>query len=244
MPDGKYINVKGYDDKIAFLWGVDYFKHDFPFILLAPTENYLSWSKYFSFFQTINHSPQVIVCDDNISLKMAAQRYFPRVKIQTCYNHLKENIRRKLRVRSDDNYKEMFEILQSALDSSKRLPRNVVNKRLFYVYRKWKHDDVALSVLIDLIKKKEELFVYKWVKKASQTTNLIEAFNSHLEGRLKRIRSFNSFEYAKLWLNGYVLKRKYTRFTDCTKKFKHLNGHCPIEMAMFDEKLPPVFFKL
>lgn len=244
MPDAKYINIRGRENKMAFLWGVDYFRHDFPFFVLAPSENYQSWSKFFHNFKLINNHPQLMVCDDNTALKMAIHAKLPKTKIQTCFNHLKENIRRRLKVRTEDTYKEFFKVLESALDSKNNLPIGLMKKRFRYAYRKWEYDDLALEIMIELVKKEKELYAHKWIKKAPKTTNLIEAFNSHLESRLKSIRSFNSYEHAKLWLNGYVIKRRYTKFTDCTKKFKHLNGHCPIEMTMFEEKRPPILFPI
>ncbi len=62
-----------------------------------------------------------------------------------------------------------------------------------------------------------------------QTTNLIESFNSHIQGRLETIKGFESFEHANAWLNGYFLKRRSTPFTDCTGKFKHLNEKTSIQ---------------
>ena len=35
--DGKYVKVKGYDQKIPFIYGIDYLTHDIPVGLLAPT---------------------------------------------------------------------------------------------------------------------------------------------------------------------------------------------------------------
>ena len=58
----------------------------------------------------------------------------------------------------------------------------------------------------------------------------MECFNSHLESRLKSIH-FEDFEHAKLWLNGYVLKRRHTRYTSCKGKFRKFNGIKPIELS-------------
>ncbi|MBD3279439.1 MAG: hypothetical protein GF390_01875 [Candidatus Pacebacteria bacterium] len=74
------------------------------------------------------------------------------------------------------------------------------------------------------------------------TTNLIECFNSHLQGRLKTIKGFESFKHADLWLNAYFLRRRTKKFTDCRGKFRNLNG----KTSLFKAKKPgidlPVFF--
>lgn len=243
MPDAKYINVRGRENKLAFLWAVDYFKHDFPFIYLAPSENFQSWNKFFNFFKMIDHQPQIVVCDDNSGLKAAARRQFRSVKIQACFNHLKENIRRKLKIRSEDTYRDFFNDIEHALDSKNNLPKWVIKKRLRYTYYKWKdQNEDLMMILMDLGRREEELYAHKWIRRTPKTTNLIEAFNSHLEARLKSIRSFNSYEHADLWLNGYVLKRRVTKFTDCSGKFKELNGRFPLEMTKFEDKeLEPIF---
>lgn len=99
--DGKYFNVAGQEYDWVLLWGIDYFRHDIPIILVAPSEKYQAWSKFFFYFRLINHHPQLLVCDDNVNLKLAAKQHFPAVRIQTCFNHFKENVRRELKVRSE-----------------------------------------------------------------------------------------------------------------------------------------------
>src|SRR5579883_1645024 len=105
LVDGKYFNLKGYLEGYVLLWGVDYFRHDILVFLLAPSENYHAWATYFSYYRILNAQPQLVVCDDNTNLKLAARNTFPSVRIQTCLNHFKENIRRNLKVRSDHTYK-------------------------------------------------------------------------------------------------------------------------------------------
>ena len=70
-----------------------------------------------------------------------------------------------------------------------------------------------------------------WVKHTPRTNNLIESFNSHLQGRLKTIKGFESFNHAELWLNAYFLRRRTKKFTDCEGKFKSLNGKSSIEIT-------------
>jgi hypothetical protein len=71
---------------------------------------------------------------------------------------------------------------------------------------------------------------------------MIEGLNSHLEARLFSLRSFQSLQHAKLWMNGYVLKRRFTKFTDCRGKFKFLNGKTGLQMTKkLNLDLPTLF---
>lgn len=227
--DGKYFNVAGYDHDWAILWGIDYFKHDIPVFLLAPSESYQAWSKFFFYFRLINHYPQLVVCDDNINLKLAARQNFPSVKIHTCFNHFKENIRRELKVRSDNTYREFMARVETVL--SDKLSDSTLTQKLFNLYQDYREDPVAVAVLTNIQKHLPELTGYRGIPHSPLTSNMIEGINSHLEKRLQSLCSFQSLAYARLWFNGYVLKRRLTKFTDCRGKFKVLNGKCGVELT-------------
>lgn len=65
-----------------------------------------------------------------------------------------------------------------------------------------------------------------------KTTNLIEGFNSTtLEIRFTTIRGFEKEEYARNYINALILKYRFHKFTDCKKKFKHLNKKSPLQIA-------------
>lgn len=222
--DGKYFNVvngKNNPDWIL-LWSFDYFRHDIPVINIVPSESYSSWAKFFSYFRIINHYPELLICDDNVNLKMAAYDKFPGVKIQTCHNHFKENIRRDLKVRSQNTYQPFMERIERILGH--KLNDEDMNKKLFALYRDYKHDPIAVSVLTNIQKYRQELLSYRGIPQAPLTTNIIEGMNGHIEQRLVSICSFQSVAYAKLWFNGYILKRRMTKFTDCRGRFRYLNG--------------------
>lgn len=81
IPDGKYLNVKGYQRKIPLLWGVDYITHDIPVFLLAKNESFSTWGAYSQMIRILNLIPMLVVCDDHGALKVAARVKFPRAKI-------------------------------------------------------------------------------------------------------------------------------------------------------------------
>jgi len=78
---------------------------------------------------------------------------------------------------------------------------------------------------------KNELTAYRGIPQSPITSNIIEGMNAHLESRLVALRSFQSPTYARLWMNGYILKRRFTKYTDCKGKFKQLNGKTGVEMT-------------
>lgn len=238
--DGKYFSVKGYDHGYVLLWGIDYFRHDIPVFILAPSENYHAWAKLFSYFRIINHYPRLVVCDDNTNLKLAARNSFPEVLIQTCFNHFKENIRRNLKVRSDTTYKPFMKRIENVL--SEKLNDEAMDKRLFALYRDYRTDPMCVQILTNIQRYKPELLGYRGMSHAPLTTNIMEGFNSHLEARLFSLRSFQSLTHARLWFNGYVLKRRFTKFTDCRGKFRHLNGKAGVQMTKKLELDLPTFF--
>lgn len=240
LVDGKYFNLKGYLQGYALLWGIDYFRHDIPVFTLAPSENYHAWATYFSYYRILNAYPQLVVCDDNTNLKLAARNTFPSVTVQTCFNHFKENIRRDLKVRSDHTYKLFMKRIEDIF--KEKLSEDVMDKKLFSLYRDYRHDPVWVQTLTTIQRYKPELTAYRGIHQAPVTTNIIEGFNSHLEARLFPLRSFQSLSYAKLWLNGYILKRRFTKFTDCKGKFRSLNGKTGIEKTKKLEIDLPILF--
>lgn len=238
--DGKYFNIAGQPYDWVLLWGMDYFRHDIPVILVAPSEGYQPWSKFFYYFRIINHYPDLVVCDDNTNCKMAARRHFPAVHIQTCFNHFKETIRRELRVRSETTYTSFMYRIEEALTG--KLNDLDLNKRLGDLYDEWQQDPVAVSVLANIERYRRELTGYRGFPGAPVTTNIMEGMNAHLEARLQAIRSFQSVSYAKLWMNGYVLKRRYTRYTDCRGKFRALNGKSGVQLTKKSDVDLPLLF--
>jgi hypothetical protein len=238
--DGKYFNVASQPYDWVLLWGFDYFRHDIPVILVAPAESYASWAKFFTYFRIINNYPRLVVCDDNVNEKMAARAKLPGVKIQACYNHFKENIRRTLKIRSDETYRTFMHRVEDVF-VGKRADEDR-NKRLFSLFQEYQSDPACVAVLMNIQKYSPELLAYRGIPAAPTTSNIIEGMNSHIEARLHSLRSFQSPTHAKLWFNGFILKRRFTPFTDCRGKFKHLNGKSGVQMTKKPELVLPTLF--
>lgn len=158
--DGKYIRVKPYDKKISLIWGADYLTHDIPHFRLSPAENYHCCLSFFKSLRLLNYPLQCLVSDDNVSFKLAALKIYPKAVIQTCTNHFVKQL------------ETLFSKKRSEIE---------FNSLAGKLYSQWKHDQIVSSVLIDLAKRKPELTAYTKIPQTPYTTNLIEAYNSHLQ---------------------------------------------------------------
>jgi hypothetical protein len=69
-----------------------------------------------------------------------------------------------------------------SLDDFNRVAHNIVNKYM--------HDKTCIAVLADIKRRQPNLMAYLSYKGTPRTNNLIECFNSHLNGRLKTIKGF------------------------------------------------------
>lgn len=239
--DGKFVKVRGFEKKIPLLWGIDYLTHDIPVFELSPSESYESWLKYFGYLKSIKYTLQIVVCDDNENIKLAARYIFPNVIIQTCQNHFLENIRRDLQVRTEEKYRAFVDDLKYWLFSQK-FHRADFERRAFKVFEKYKSDPIAVSYLMRVQQYTPELTASSLVQHAPRTTNLMELYNSHLEARLKSIKGFKSFLSAKKWLNAYILRRRFRKFRSCCKKFRYLNGKTSISQTMRKTAVLPLLF--
>lgn len=240
--DGKYLNVKGYPKGIVLLWGVDFETHDASHYLLAPSESCIACLSYFASIKALGYNLKLLVCDDNDAIKMAASYVYPNASIQTCQNHFLESIRRDLNVRSSKTYQPFFLNIEAVL--KERLDPFSFNLKLGEIYKEFngiENRRVAYWIS-EMIRRKEELLAYQRFPGSPSTTNIIEAFNSHLEARLRAIKGFESYHSADLWINGYILRRRLKPFTDCGEYFKHLNGKKSLERVLKSGlNLPQIF---
>ena len=113
-----------------------------------------------------------------------------------------------------------------------------------YVFQQRTEGKRMLQNIVTTIKARQgDLFTYLKFKDCPNTTNIIESYNSHFQGRLKSIRSFQSFESARRWLNAYIIRRRTKKFTDCKGKFKKLNTHAALELTIKKQAAWPEVLK-
>jgi len=181
--------------------------------------------------KAINYPLRIVVCDDSSALKLALNRVYPKARVQLCYNHYFENLRQYLSIRTDDHFRPFFYKLKEAF-STKHHPLKREAKLSAINYKYGRKDETLLKVMADIERRKDELFAYKEFNSCPSTNNIIESYNSHLNGRLKTIKGFQSYHSAERWLNAWLIRRRTKVFTDCDTPFKHLNGQCSLSQTL------------
>lgn len=240
LVDGKYVKIKGYDRKLPVVYGVDYQSHDIPTYKLGVNEGYLTLLKFFSSLKLANYPLQAMVCDDNSATRDACLNVFPGAVIQLCQNHYKQNVRDCFDLKNDVIHPEFVRGIEDLLSCKRNIDDH--NKRSRDLFDRWKGDPLCLAILADLAKSSDLLLGWRNFKGLPTTTNLIECFNSHLQGRLKSVKGFESMSHADTWLNGYFLRRRTKKLTDCEGKFRSLNGKTPLQMSKNPHLDLPIFF--
>jgi transposase-like protein len=243
--DGKYVAVKGFSAKIPFIYAIDYLTHDIPYGHLYVAEDEMSFSHFFQKLYDVGYDIHIVVADDRAGIKQALHKLFPRALLQLCQNHYLENIRVHLRIRSEERYRHFFHSLKLHVFTEAR-DEESISLGLAHVLEKHALRSPKLQdILWDIKERSEVLFQYQRVPYCPNNTNLIELYNSHLNGRLKTIKGFQSFQSAERWLNAYLIRRRTKLLTDCEGKFKHLNKHCSLELTIKKQALwPEILTKL
>lgn len=231
--DGKFVKVRGYEKKIVFIYALDYLSHDIVAGVLALGESYEAFLKLFNILKEINYVPMIVVSDEAPALPVALNRVFPRCFQQICHTHYIENIRGLLKIRTEEKYRRFFNELIKIF-----APQLSLECRLFALsslQEKHTRNFLITSVIDDIFDKYHLLFQFEKIKDCPKSNNIIEAFNSHLQGRLKTIKGFESFKGAERWLNAWMIRRRTKPFTDCEGRFKVLNGKCSLEQTIYEK---------
>lgn len=230
--DGKFVKVRGHAQKIPFIFGIDYLTHDIPVAQLSISESTDAFDRFFEKLKDVGYPLRIVVADDRSSLEVALKRWYPEAIIQRCQCHYMENIRQILHTRTDETHRHFFNSLKKHVFDEYQ-DGEKLNAALQHVFEKHAaQNTLRQAILVDIDKRRTELFAYKNIPDCPSNTNLIELYNSHLNGRLKTIKGFKSFQAAERWLNAYIIRRRTKSFTDCAGKFKHLNGKSSLQQVL------------
>lgn len=157
---------------------------------------------------------------------------YPGISWQLCQNHYLENIRQTLHIRTDPTHQHFFHSLKKRVFDDYE-NNEQLNAALHYVLTNYgERLLVRQTIIMEISRRRKELFSYKTISNCPNNTNLIELFNSHFNARLKSIKGFKTKEHARLWLNGLLIRRRTKSFTDCSPKFKHLNGKSSLQVSI------------
>lgn len=240
LVDGKYVTVKRYDRKIPVLYGVDYQSHDIPHYRLCRSEDYLSCKRFFESLKLTDYPLQAVVCDDNKNIYQAARYVFPKVVIQLCHVHFLRNVEFTLDLKNNQEHQIFFQALKKLLIQKRS--KQDFDLKASNLLRYFSANQICSDLMIELAKKQPLLQGYLHHRGTPTTTNLIESLNSHLEARVRPLKGFESFKHANLWLNGYFLKKRTSKWTDCSGKFRRLNGKTSLAITKKPGIDVPCFF--
>lgn len=247
--DGKYVAVKGCDEKIPFIYGMDYLTHDIPTCLLAPSENFQAMVQFFTKLKNTGYPLRSVTCDENDAIRMAAEYVFPGCIVQICHVHFLENIRRTLKTRSEETFRGFLADLEKHIFKVEMLGKDRLEARIRWRSPRHQDDPLKIAVMQHIFQSSEKLTAYVRAKAllhidCPRTTNLIESMNKQLNGRLKTIQGFESFITAERWLSAWILRKRFTPFTCCRGKFKKLNGTFSLQHTKKGKRKLPNFFHL
>jgi transposase-like protein len=237
--DGKYVKVRGYNQKIPWLYGIDYETHDILFGILVPSEDTEAFLEFFRILKSLNYPLKIVVADDRNTLPIALKQVYPDIPLQLCQNHYLENIRRTIHLRTDLTHSHFFNSLKKHIFDEYENEQKL-NDALHHVLAQ-RSENIPLRqmIVMEINRRKKDLFAYKQISNCPKDTNLIELFNSHFNARLLPIKGFKTKKHALLVLNALIIRRRTKPFTDCSTKFKHLNGTCSLEMSIKKQALWP-----
>lgn len=241
--DGKYVAVKGFNQKIPFIYGIDYATHDIPYGNLYLAEDEMAFSDFFQKLKYLDYDLKIVVADDRAGLKQALNKVFPYARLQLCQNHYKENIRRALKTRTDEQYRHFFNSLNLHVFTNAKTDQEITAGLKHVMEKRAGGSFLLNNILADIELRHNDLFAYLHFDNCPNNTNLIELYNSHLNGRLKTIKGFQNLKSARRWLNAWLIRRRAKRLTDCEQKFKHLNKHCSLEFTIKKQALWPDILK-
>ena len=230
--DGKNVAVRPFEKKIPFVYALDYLSHDPVCGDLFVVEEEAAFSQLFGTLKDLGYYPDIVVVDDRSGIKQALNKVFPYARLQLCHNHYLENIKRDLNVRSDKKYEHFFNSLRLHVFKEGTNGQKITDGLRHVMEKHAGKNRTLINILLEIHDRREDLFNYLKVPNCPNTTNLIELYNSHVNGRLETIKGFKSFASAKRWLNAWLIRRRTKEFTDCKGKFKYLNKHCSLELTI------------
>lgn len=230
--DGKYVKVKGYAKKIAWIYAIDYATHDILFSILVKEENEEAFLEFFRKLKTVNYPLKAIVADDRSALPLALKQIYPNVPLQLCQNHFLENIRQAIHLRTDPTHAHFFNSLKKHVFDEYEDDTKLEDALHHVMTERTENIPLRQMIVMEISRRRKELFAYKKIQDCPNNTNLIELFNSHFNARIRSFKGFKTKEHALLILNALIIRRRTKPFTDCSLKFKHLNGKCSLEMSI------------
>lgn len=224
--------MKGFKHKIPWIYAIDYATRDILFGMVAESEDIQAFELFFTLLKQLQYPLQIVVADDRSSLPIGLKRVYSGIPVQLCQNHYLENIRQQLHIRTDATHRHFFNSLKLHV-FDEYVDDAHLNDALHHVLtERCDNIPVRQEIVMAISQRRTELFAYNTVLNCPNNTNLIELFNSHFNARLRALKGFKNEHHALLWLNGLIIRRRTKTFTDCSPKFRHLNGKCSLQVSL------------
>lgn len=255
--DGTYIRVRNafkelarkehwFDDeserflhKLIAIIGTDYHTRDLPHYAVGDNENMIDLVLYFQQLKENRYDLQVLVRDGNRAIGEAARHVYGKpISQQMCHHHFLDKFDEAMAARDCDTQEKIaIEELRHRVCSIIRIPDiDLAIHRVSVFAREQNRFRISETTgeLVDkFLRDFESLTEYLQHPKGfvPTTVNVSENVNKQLKDRLKPMCMFQSIASAESYLKLWCLKRRFQKFTDCKKPFKHLNGKAPLELA-------------
>ena len=193
---------------------------------------------FFKTLKSMKYSLIALVCDGNPLIPRAAKFVFGKqLVVQRCTRHFLEDLRGLLP--KDETEKEKRTKLEQLILHIKQvieadtLEAAAAQLATLKQYAKRYKNPLATKMIRLFQKTKVELTAHLLHPelKLPHTTNDIENLFKQLMLRLKSIGRFFHQDYARNYLNGWALLRRFTPFTDCRGDRKYRNKKTPLELA-------------
>lgn len=229
--DGTYISVGGYENKIPFIYCVDYLTHDVICGFLFTSESSDAYMKIMRTLKDVGYPLKTVVCDDVLEkLGFAMKYHYPRARIQLCIKHYTDNLKQNLNYYRDMTHHDFITQVVTYL----RFRGSAKPDEFLILFGEHESNPLYREALLNLKGKEQYLLHYLSSKSIPRDNNLIELYNSQLKGRLKTIKGFTSYTSASRFLNAWMVRRRTKAFTDCSKRFCYLNGKQALECVLND----------
>lgn len=225
--------------KLVALIGVDYHTRDLPHYSIGDNENMIDLILYFQRLKENGYDLQVLVRDGNQRIGEAAVYVYGKpIDQQSCHHHFLDKFDKVMAEKSCDAQDRTNILdLKMHICSIIRVPDiDLACHRVNIFMREQNRfrTSATTNELVDkFIRDYESLTEYLQHPTGfvPTTVNVSENINKQLKDRLKPMCMFQSIASAENYLKLWCLKRRFQKFTDCKKPFKHLNGKAPLEIA-------------
>ena len=251
--DGTYINVKNqfaslarrrrwhkderFLHKMIALLSTDFHSRDLPHYSLGDNENKIDLVIHFSQLKENGYKLKVLVRDGNKRIQEAVKHVYGLIPAQLCHKHFLDKFDEKIACKELRREREDIIELKNRVCSIIRVNDIELAIRRMNEFARNKNRFITSKTTQELIDKFmanfENLTMFLQYPKnfVPTTVNISENMNNQLKMRFKPMNSFQSVITAENYLKLWCLKRRFQKFTDCKKPYRHFNGKAPLEIA-------------